>query len=415
MVYWPFVITLGVVVRARISVVRKIPPLPYEFLRTLYARLWAPASNQEQPVTSSVSAGSAPPEEISWIAMIWAHSSPILQQVRATLGRLASVCAGTLLRSLFAVVVPLAVSSYLVAQGTNINEVHVLARGMPSATDPRRQTVRANVDLVLVNVTVLDKAGQAVTGLQPAQFAVLDNKNPQTVRYLSNVDEPISLVVVLDASASMAARIDEVRQASSELVNTSNPHDDVAVIVVRDEPFVALSFKDSTSELQGTLDALRPDGATSLWDAVYLGINELKNSHFQRKAMVVISDGGDNHSRYTEVQLKSLLQEAGAEVYAIGMFDRYATRIEERKGPLQLDEVTSVTGGRVLSVHDPVELSRAVAQISHELRNQYILGYYPSIRSRDGKWRRLKVKLARSASAGKFRLYARKGYYAATE
>jgi Ca-activated chloride channel family protein len=148
---------------------------------------------------------------------------------------------------------------------------------------------------------------------------------------------------------------------------------------------------------------------------MYIGIKELKNSHYQRKAMVVISDGGDNHSRYTESELKSLLEEADVEVYAIGMFDRYATRLEERKGPLQLDEVTSVTGGRVFSVHDSVELSRAVTQISHELRSQYVLGYYPSNRNRDGKWRRLKIRLAGSASQATFRLYAKKGYYAPTE
>lgn len=187
------------------------------------------------------------------------------------------------------------------------------------------------------------------------------------------------------------------------------------MIIVRDEPWVAFYFDDSTSEIQGTVDAIQPDGSTALWDAMYLGIKELKNSHYQRKAMVVISDGGDNHSRYTESQLKALLKEADVEVYAIGLFDKYATRIEERKGPLELDEVTSVTGGRVFSVHDTVELSRAATQISHELRNQYVLGYYPSDHSRDGKWRKLKIRLTGSASQAKVRLYARKGYYAPTE
>jgi len=312
-----------------------------------------------------------------------------------------------------AAVATLAASSYLIAQ--SINEVHILPRAVPSGVAPARETVRANVDLVLVNVTVLDRAGRAVTGLEPEQFAVLDDKNPQTVRYLSNTDEPISLVVILDASASMAPRIQEVREAFHELVNASNPQDDVGLIIVRDEPEIALSFNDSASELHGGLNALEPSGDTSLWDSMYLGVKELKNAHYHRKAMVVVSDGGDNHSRYTEPQLKSLLREADVEVYAIGLFDKYATRIEERKGPLLLDEVTSVTGGRVFSVHDSVELSRSVMQISHELRNQYVLGYYPSNRSRDGKWRKLKIQLTGSASQAKFRLYARKGYYAADE
>jgi Ca-activated chloride channel family protein len=310
--------------------------------------------------------------------------------------------------------VTLVLSSYLAAQ-VGINEVHVLPRAMPGSPASAHQIFRANVDLVLVNVTVLDYAGRAVTGLEPTNFAVLDDKNPQVIKYLSNEDAPISLVVVLDASGSMATKIQEAREAFTELINTSNPQDDFGLIVVNDEPRVALHFDDSAGEIRRAVGALQPEGFTALWDAMYLGINELKNSRYQRKAMVVISDGGDNHSRYTESELKSLLEEADVEVYAIGMFDRYAQRPEEKKGPLQLDEVTSVTGGRVLSAHDSVELSRAVTQISYELRNQYVLGYYPSNRSRDGKWRRLKIRLTGSASQTKFRLYAKKGYYAPTE
>ena len=117
----------------------------------------------------------------------------------------------------------------------------------------------------------------------------------------------------------------------------------------------------------------------------------------------------------TPNQSSDLLKEADADVYAIGLFDRYVTRIEEKKGPLQLDEVTSVTGGRMFSVHDAAQLSRAVTQISYELRNQYVLGYYPSDRSRDGKWRKLNIRLAGSATQAKLRVYAKKGYYAAAE
>jgi len=351
----------------------------------------------------------------------WAKSAPAVQQSRTTLGLFAGVRFGTLLRFLFTTVVTLAPFSYVAAQ-LDVSEVHVLPRAMPAPSASSEHVLRTHVDLVLVPVTVLDHAGRAVTGLEPANFAVLDDKNPQVVRYLSNVDEPISLMVVVDASASMATKIRETRNAVTELVNTSNPQDDFGLIVVSDAPRVALHFGDSASEIQRTVDALQPEGFTALWDGMYLGIKELKNSRYRRKAMVVISDGGDNHSRYTKSELRSLLKEADVEVYAIGVFDpciQYirtcAIRLEEKTGPLQLDEVTSVTGGRVFSAHDSAELSGAVTQISHELRNQYVLGYYPNNRCRDGKWRTLKVHLAGSASHASFRLYAKKGYYAPTE
>jgi Ca-activated chloride channel family protein len=315
---------------------------------------------------------------------------------------------------LLAGIVALAVSAHVTAQ-VDVSAVHVLARTSPGSFAPRQHVVRTEVDLILVDVTVLDREGRTVSGLEPANFAVLDERDPQVIRHLSNVDEPMSLAVVLDTSASMASKVRESRDAVTELFNASNPQDDFSLIIVGDEPRVALHFDDSAIDIQRIVNALQPEGATALWDGMYLGIETLKNSRYQKKAMVVISDGGDNHSRYTESEVKSLLKEGSVAMYAIGTFDPYATRIEEKRGPLQLDEVTSVTGGRVLSAHSSADLSRAVTQISRELRNQYILGYYPSNRGRDGKWHKLKVQLAGSSSRRSFRLYAKKGYYAPAE
>jgi Ca-activated chloride channel family protein len=268
---------------------------------------------------------------------------------------------------------------------------------------------------VLVNVTVLDHNQRAVPGLRAADFTLLDDDRPQSLTYVSNVDEPISLAVVFDASSSMGARIEWERNAVKEIIESSNPQDDFGLIVIRDEPRIAFHFGDPVEQIQQTIDTIQPDGVTALWDGMYRAVQELQSSQYRRRAMIVISDGGDNHSRYTQAELNLLLKEADIQVYAIGMFDRNARRTEEKMGPLQLEELALVTGGRMFSVYDPQEFSRIVEQISRELRSQYVLGYYPSNRTRDGRWRKLKVHMARSVSGTKFHLYAKKGYYAPEE
>jgi Ca-activated chloride channel homolog len=272
--------------------------------------------------------------------------------------------------------------------------------------------VRANVDLVLLNVTVLDHLDRAVAGLQQSDFTVQDNDKPRTVRYVYSIDEPASLVIVLDASASMSNKIDGAREAVRELSKNSNPQDEFAVVVVSTAPYVALHFDESADELQSAIDHIQPQGFTALWDGMYLGIQELRLAHHRRRAMIVISDGGDNHSRRTQPEVKSVLEEANAEMYAIGIFDSLVHTFEEKLGPSHLDELASVTGGQLFLVKDARELPQAMNQISQELRNQYVLGYYTGDEDRNGKWHKVKVRLSGPASHSKYRLYSQNGYYA---
>ena len=213
----------------------------------------------------------------------------------------------------------------------------------------------------------------------------------------------------------MATKIDEAKEAVKELSKTSNPKDQLAMIVINTSPHVALHFDDPVGNLQSAIDGIQPHGSTALWDGIYLGVLELRLGHNRRKAIIVISDGGDNHSRYTESELKSVLEESDAEMYAIGIFDSFVHTFEEKLGPSQLDELASVTGGRLFSLRDVQELPRAMTQISRELRNQYVLGYYAGNQDRDGKWHKLKVLLSGQASAAKLRLYSKKGYYASAQ
>jgi Ca-activated chloride channel family protein len=271
---------------------------------------------------------------------------------------------------------------------------------------------RADVDLVLVNVTVLDESHRAVKGLNPADFELLENKQPQSIKYFSSEDQPLSIVIVMDASASMAPRMDQVRQSVRKLIQSSNAQDEVSVITVGDKPGVPESFADPAEDVARRISIIQPEGRTALWDAMVSGVERLEHSNYARKAMVVISDGGDNQSRYTENELKSRLEEADVELYALGLFDPFPRRVEERRGPQALDELCSSTGGRLLFAQNGEDIKRDVEQLNDELRHQYVVGYHPSSRLRDGQWRKLKVNLHGQPPRHKLHVYAKQGYHA---
>jgi Ca-activated chloride channel homolog len=284
---------------------------------------------------------------------------------------------------------------------------HLLATGSSDGL------IRTNVDLVLLDVTVLDRFDRTVAGLQQSDFSVQDNGKPRPVRYISNIDEPASLVIVLDASASMSNKIDEARAAVRELSKSSNAQDEFALVTVSTAPYVALHFDESADDLHSVIDHVQPQGSTALWDGMYLGIQELRLAHHRRRAIIVVSDGGDNHSRHTQPEVKSVLEEANAEMYVIGIFDSPLVHtFDERLGQSHLDELASVSGGQLFSLKDTRELPQIMRQISQELRNQYVVGYYMGNEDRNGKWHKVQVRLDGRASHAKYRLYSQHGYYA---
>ncbi len=291
----------------------------------------------------------------------------------------------------------------------DFNEPHILPRSGTPHQEFQPPDLKTNVDLVLVPVTVLDDADKAVTGLRAQDFTVLDNKAPQTIRYFASQDTPISLTVILDASASMLKKEQQALTAAMQLFQQANPEDEFRLMTFGDVPGGASLMAGPVDDVQTELTAIRPHGFTALWDTLYLGIADLNHAEYERKAIVLITDGGDNHSRHSQSEIKSVLKEAGVQVYALGMFDANPRLHEEKLGPLLLDEVVSVTGGRLFSIYDPPELAHAVVQISLELRNQYVIGYYPAKGKRDGKWRNLKVRVV--SPIARLRVYAKKGYY----
>jgi len=257
--------------------------------------------------------------------------------------------------------------------------------------------MRVDVDLVLVPVTVVDSMSRPVIDLPQQNFSLLESGVQQQIRYFSHEDGPISVALVLDFSGSMRDKIEFVHQAVDEFFQNANPDDDYYVISVSDKPTLIADASQSTNTILARLATVEPKGMTSLYDSIYLGVNKLRSSRYKRRAMVIVSDGGDNHSRYTLKEIKSVLAESDILTYSIGIFDDIPIplfkSIEERWGRKWLDEVTRVSGGRNISADDRRQIPQIAGLISREMRSQYVLGYRPTDSHKDGKWRKISVKL----------------------
>ncbi len=314
----------------------------------------------------------------------------------------------------------------LPALAQSVNEVHVQPRVNPAGErqpkgdiDPTLKThtrpMKVDVDLVLVPATVTDPMNRLVTGLDRDHFTVLEDGRPQQVRHFSSEDSPISLGVIFDMSGSMSNKIEKAREAVVEFFRTANPQDEFFMVAFNDRPDLISDFTTSIEQIQAQLVYTIPKGRTALLDAIYLGINKMRQGQHQKKSLLIISDGGDNHSRYTEGEIKSMVKEADVQIYAIGIFDSTPRTEEERLGPAMLSEITDVTGGRTFTIDNPNELADVATKIGIELRNQYVLGYRPSNQVRDGRWRKIKVKLNPPKGLPPLHVYAKTGYYAPAE
>jgi len=311
----------------------------------------------------------------------------------------------------------------------SIDDVHVAPRVTPSngggtegggsSVDPSLKThtkpMKVDVNLVLVPVTITDPMNRLVTGLDKENFTVFEGKEQQELRTFSSEDAPVSIGVIFDMSGSMNSKIERAREAVIEFFKTANPQDEFFLIAFADKPEEVSDFTSSVEDIQNKLVYTIPKGRTALLDAIYLGVSKMRQAKYQKKALLIISDGGDNHSRYTEGEIKSVVKEADALIYAIGIYDHYFPTEEERLGPSLLSEITELTGGRAFTIDNPNDLADVATKIGIELRNQYVLGYRPKNPGHDGKWRKIKVKLLPPKGLPPLRVYAKTGYYAPSE
>jgi Ca-activated chloride channel homolog len=281
--------------------------------------------------------------------------------------------------------------------------------------DPNFQT---NASLVLVPVLVTDNQDRMVTGLDKNHFRVYEDKVEQTITQFASDDVPISVGLVFDCSGSMGSKLEKSRLAVKEFFKIANPEDEFSLVEFNNTVRPLADFTSAPEEIQSQLLFTQSKGTTALLDAIYLAVQKMKFAHRARKAILVISDGGDNASRYTERDIKNLVREADVQVYAIGIVEPAANLSrtpEELAGPALLDDLARQSGGKLFQVQDPNELPAVAAKIGMALRNQYVLGYAPATGRKDGKYHRIQVKLAKGTGLSSLRASFRSGYYAPTE
>ena len=300
------------------------------------------------------------------------------------------------------------------------SKVSIEPRAKPTAltTPPPRSNIRVDSTLVLIPVTVTDPFNRFVTGLDKENFKLFEDKKEQEILQFSSEDAPLSIGVVFDCSGSMGSKLEKSRQAVAQFFRTANPEDEFFLVQFNDTADLVSPFTRNLEEIQNRLTFTQSKGRTALLDAIYLALHEMKRAKNPRKALLLISDGGDNASRYTENEIKNLVKEADVQIYAIGIYEPVGARSrtpEELAGPGLLTEVAEQTGGRQYAVENLAELADIAAKIGVELRNQYIIGYSPRNQERDGKYRRVEVKLNQPRGLPPLRAFWRHGYYAPSE
>ena len=307
---------------------------------------------------------------------------------------------------------------------TSLDDVHVAPRepspslkGMVSADleDSGIHVIHTDSRLVLVPVSVTDPMQRFVTGLNRDNFEVFEGAKPQRIQHFSSEDVPVSVGIILDVSGSMSDKLERVRDAVNQLCEVSNPQDEYFMITFADEPRLAVDFTMNPDDLRKELVFTQPKGRTSLLDAIHLGLRKMNKARYGRRALLIISDGGDNHSRYGEREIRGLAKESDVMIYSIGVFDRYVPTPEELRGPALLGDIADPTGGRAFTVDNPNIMPSIARHIGMELRTQYVLAYRPQDPPHNGKWRKIRVRLRLPRKFPFLQAHAKTGYYASAD
>ena len=277
--------------------------------------------------------------------------------------------------------------------------------------------LRVESDLVLVPVTVSDLFNHPIKGLTKDSFRVFDNGVEQNISQFSMEDAPMTIGLVFDKSGSMRYRLDRARLAAAAFFLTANPEDEFFLVDFASEPRLAVPLTRNVERIEDRITQARPAGTTALLDAVYLALNHIRKSHYGRKALLIVSDGGDNASRYTRNEVNRVLRESDVLIYSIGVFGSYNRwrPVEEVDGPELLRKISESSGGRLIPITDTIQLPYMAVKVGMEMRNRYVLGYAPAGIQDNGRYHRVQVKLTPPDGLPPLHASWRTGYYAPSQ
>ncbi|MEO8097453.1 MAG: VWA domain-containing protein [Acidobacteriota bacterium] len=293
------------------------------------------------------------------------------------------------------------------AQSPPTVSINPRAKGV--VEEPPRPDVRIDTSLVLIPVSVSDPLGRPVAGLEKNNFRVFDNKEPQTIATFSMDDGPVALGLVFDTSSSMSRSLTAARRAAALFVGMANPGDQFLLVEFDSAPRMTVPLTEDLAHIKYELTFNQSRGSTALIDGVYMAMHEIQKSKHERKALILVSDGDDNNSRYSTGELKTVLQESEVLIYSVGMFGGDPSMTN----PGLMRGISEETGGRMFVAN--TGLPDIAAKISVDLRNRYLLGYVPTNSARDGLYHKVELELIPPKGLPKLKPYWRRGYYAPTE
>src|SRR5450432_25826 len=287
----------------------------------------------------------------------------------------------------------------------------------PKKADPaatrQQATIRVDTNLILVPVSVNDALNRPVTGLERENFRVFEDKVEQKIAQFAMDDDPVAVGLVFDTSGSMGSKLQRSRMAAVQFFKTANAEDEFFLVEFDNSPRLEVPLTMDAGRIESQLTFSQSKGSTALLDAIYLALHEMKRSKKNKKALLIISDGGDNHSRYSAREVRNLVRESDVLIYSIGVFGGGSTA-EESGGPVLLANISEQTGGRLFEAN-PMELPDIAQKIGVELRNRYVIGYSAQNQQHDGKYHRIQVVIVPPRGLRQLRAHWRTGYNAPVE